>query len=435
MGCFSVVFFFINQQARSGIKRRENGGLLIPQMVPRSAIQQDKMQDQTRCRRISVESARDLGGMATAVEDCYKLFAKNVPRLACLTAALVAFGPISLNRARADDSKTQIVPVQASTIPANGDLNPYGVAFVPAGFPTGGATSAGDILVSNFNAKSNVQGTGTTIVSITPDGARSLFFKGTTTPLGLTTALGVLAKGFVIVGNLPTDQNGAPLQGSLIILDKNGSVVNTLTNSNQLDGPWDLTVFESGDLAQVFVSCVLNGTVTRLDLVVSKSGVTVRDMVEIASGYKFGLNSAALVVGPTGVAYDPQSDILYVASTQDNKIYGVSHAGSATSSSGTGAVVYQDNNHLHGPLGLVTAPNGHLISSQGDAINASKDPAQQSEIVEFTKTGTFVGQFSLDSATGAAFGIAIQRVDKGAVDFAAVNDATNALSIFEFTVN
>jgi hypothetical protein len=96
-------------------------------------------------------------------------------------------------------------------------------------------------------------------------------------------------------------------------------------------------------------------------------------------------------------------------------------------------VVYQDNNHLHGPLGLVIAPNGHLISSQGDAINP--DPAQQSEIVEFTKNGTFVGQFALDSAAGAAFGIAVQSADKGVVDFAAVNDTTNALSIFEFTVN
>ncbi len=176
---------------------------------------------------------------------------------------------------------------------------------------------------------------------------------------------------------------------------------------------------------------MLNGTVTRLDLIVSNSGVTVHDMVTIASGYQFGLNGAALVVGPTGVAYDPVSDILYVASTLDNKIYGVSQAGSRTTSSGTGPVVYHDNNHLHGPLGLVIAPNGHLISSQGDAVNPSPDPAQQSEIVEFTKNGKFVGQFSLDSATGGAFGIAIQRADKGAVDLAAVNDATNALSIFE----
>ena len=53
-----------------------------------------------------------------------------------------------------------------STIPPTGDLNPYGVAFVPLGFPSGGSIAAGDVLVANFNNSSNLQGTGTTIVSI-----------------------------------------------------------------------------------------------------------------------------------------------------------------------------------------------------------------------------------------------------------------------------
>ena len=64
-------------------------------------------------------------------------------------------------------------PVQAvSTVPANGDVNPYGVAFVPNGFP-GNTLKPGDILVSNFNNAANLQGTGTTIVRIQPNGQRS----------------------------------------------------------------------------------------------------------------------------------------------------------------------------------------------------------------------------------------------------------------------
>jgi len=387
------------------------------------------MRDQIRCQRLSGES-RDLGGKVAAVAGVREVIAKNVWRFAWVSTAVTCLGFASLQQARADDTKNRIVPVQASTIPANGDLNPYGVAFVPAGFPGGGLLSPGDILVSNFNASSNKQGTGTTIVDISPDGALSPFFKGKA-PLGLTTALGVLTSGFVVVGNLPTDPHGNPLQGSLLILNKNGGVVTTLTDANLLDGPWDLTDFEAGDLAQVFVSCVLNGTVTRINLTTSTSGVTVNSMVQIASGYKFGLNSAALVVGPTGVAYDSQADVLYVASTSDNKIYSVSHAGSATSSHGKGEVIYEDNKHLHGPLGLVLAPNGHLISSQGDAINPNA--AEQSEIVEFTPTGKFVGQFALDSTAGAAFGIAIQSPASGVVDLAAVNDTLNSLIIFELT--
>ncbi|MGH3215349.1 MAG: hypothetical protein ACRDN1_26520 [Trebonia sp.] len=55
--------------------------------------------------------------------------------------------------------------VIASTVPANGDVNPYGVAVVPR---STGRLYRGDVLVSNFNNKANVQGTGTTIVAVTP---------------------------------------------------------------------------------------------------------------------------------------------------------------------------------------------------------------------------------------------------------------------------
>ena len=73
-----------------------------------------------------------------------------------------------------------------TTVPANGDLNPYGVAFVPKDFPTGGSISPGDVLVSNFNNSGNQQGTTATIVRISPSGSESLFYQGPSTP-GLTT--------------------------------------------------------------------------------------------------------------------------------------------------------------------------------------------------------------------------------------------------------
>jgi hypothetical protein len=43
-------------------------------------------------------------------------------------------------------------------------VNPYGVAFVPQIFLAGGLLKPGDLLVSNFNNKLNLQGTGTTII-------------------------------------------------------------------------------------------------------------------------------------------------------------------------------------------------------------------------------------------------------------------------------
>jgi hypothetical protein len=390
-----------------------------------------KMCDQLGRPESGAVSCRKLGGVATAVASGDQVSMKNLKRLAGAGFIVAAIGLMSAKPVLAGTTAVPLIPVQTSTIASNGDLNPYGVAFVPNGFPTGGTTAAGDVLVSNFNASTNVQGTGTTIVSITPGGAQTTFFQGTA-PLGLTTALNVLKKGFVIVGNVPNN-SGVAEQGSLIVLDESGNQLtgSPLTDSTFLDGPWDSAVIDNGDSAIVFVSCVLNGTVSRLELTFSGGSVAIKSKVTIANDYKFGPNKAAFVVGPTGLAYDAKNDILYVASTKDNKIFAVPDAAKTTSTVSRGTLVYKDQTHLHGPLGLVLASNGDLISSQGDAINA--DPTHPSEIVEFTTTGTFVSEFALDSTEGAAFGIALNPSSTGGVNFAAVNDTLNTLIVFDLS--
>src|SRR6516162_1627551 len=59
--------------------------------------------------------------------------------------------------------------IVTSTVPENGDVNPYGVAIVPTGFPSDGTIAPGDVLVSNFNNSDGLQGTGTTIIKYTPN--------------------------------------------------------------------------------------------------------------------------------------------------------------------------------------------------------------------------------------------------------------------------
>ncbi len=314
-----------------------------------------------------------------------------------------------------------------STVPPNGDGNPYGVAFVPGGFPNGGLLASGDIVVSNFNDSSGVQGTGTTIVSIAPGAQAAVFFQGQT-GLGLTTALGVLRAGFVLVGSVPTINDGATaLQGSLLVIDRFGNLVTTLANAPFLDGPWDLTINDQGNSAQIFVSNVLNGTVTRLDVFLGGGNFHVLGVNQIAHGYSFAPNAAAVVVGPTGLAYNPLIDVLYVASTDDNEIFAIPFAGTTIKDVKQGVLIYEDNTHLHGPLGLALAPNGHLIAANGDAVFAG---GTQNALVEFTQTGQFVAQYQVDpGAPGAAFGLAFSS-DPFNLRFAAVDDNQNALDIW-----
>jgi DNA-binding beta-propeller fold protein YncE len=134
-----------------------------------------------------------------------------------------------------------------------------------------------------------------------------------------------------------------------------------------------------------------------------------------------------VAVGPTGLAFDPYGDVLYVASTADNKIFGIRDAANRAGSAGTGFVVFEDQTNLHGPLGLVLAPNGNLITANGDGVNAG---GTQNLFVEFTKEGTLVSTYQLDGgALGAAFGIATSSSQE-AVHFAAVDDDLNTVTVW-----
>jgi len=320
-------------------------------------------------------------------------------------------------------------PVQSvSTVPANGDVNPYGVAFVPPQFPKGGAANSGDILVSNFNAASNLQGTGTTIVDIpAAGGTPSLFFQSST-PAGLTTALNILRKGFVLVGNFPSPDGTChnSTAGSIIVINKSGKQVGTIADSS-INGPWDSALFDDGNSANFFVANGLNGTVVRLDLKVSSSGVSVERETQIASGYLHQCDPVTFVDAPTGLVYDAQRDVLYVASSADNAVFAVSNAGSTEKDHGTGRLIYADAAHLHGPLGMIMAPNGHLVVANNDSINP--DPNQPSEIVEFTIGGKFVKEISVDPAFGGSFGLAVMT-HRDTASFAAVDDNVPVLLIW-----
>jgi len=327
----------------------------------------------------------------------------------------------------------------ASTVPADGDVNPYGVFIVPRSV---GHLERGNILVSNFNDSANLQGTGTTIVQVTPKGAVTLFADITATSLGsscpggvgLTTALVVLRRGWVIVGSLPTtDGTSATMSaGCLIVLDSDGHVVATFSG-NGINGPWDMTVADRGERAALFVTNVLNGdvsqgmphvvnqgTVLRLDLDVPETGSGVPQLkatTTIGSGFAETADPGALVIGPTGVGLG-EDGVLYVADSVNNRITAIPNASSRQTSASTGNEVTR-NGALSDPLGLTIAPNGDIITANGNDGN----------LVETTPRGVQVAVKTVETATGAGslFGLAIAR---GRPTIYFVDDGDNTLKSF-----
>ena len=277
-----------------------------------------------------------------------------------------------------------VTPI-STTMPANNDVNPYGIVVVPE---SKGKLVEGQILISNFNNSDNHQGTGTTIVEIAPNGTLSLFAQidpaTVSCPggIGLTTALVALRSGFVIVGSLPTtDGTSATAKaGCLIVLDSNGNVVETFSGHN-INGPWDMTALDGGPLAVLFVTNVLNGTV-EADGKVVKEGTVVRlllgingdkkpellESMVIATSFPERTDPGALVIGPTGVVFDEGTGTLYVADSLDNRIAAISDALFRQRPSHAGETVSQGK-ALNDPLGLAATPGGHLLAANGNDGN------------------------------------------------------------------
>jgi hypothetical protein len=358
-------------------------------------------------------------------------------------AALLGFGVVIGVGAAASSfiGSLHTIKDHASTVPANGDVNPYGVAVVPV---SSGLLEQNHVLVSNFNNSGNLQGTGTTIVQVSPgDNTVKLFAQISAKNLpgpcpggvGLTTALVVLRSGFVIVGSLPTTNGMAATAqaGCLIILNSAGKVVETIAGPD-INGPWDMTALDFGDSALLFVTNVLDKTVaaggtTVSDGTVLRIGLSIPDgphgdgkpyetsHTVIASGFSQRSDSAALVIGPTGVGLG-RDGTLYVADTLGNRIAAVSNAVTRTTSAGFGTTI-SGGGALNGPLGLVIAPNGNIVTMNSNDGN----------MVETTPSGTQVAVKSVDvtnTGAGTLFGLAIRP---GVPGIYFVNDGNNTLDL------
>jgi hypothetical protein len=335
----------------------------------------------------------------------------------------------------------------ASTVPGNGDLNPYAVVVAPV---SAGRIQKGDVLVDNFNKITNLQGTGTTIVDYNPATKRMTVFAHLPQNVlqcpggvGLSTAMVMLKTGWVIVGSTPSTDGTTRTKGTggLLVLDSNGQLVETWSNPN-INGPWgNMAWIDDGNRVTLFISMagfhvpgpgvldpktgdpvtVNEATVIRLELSVpSGSPPTIINQTVIASGFGERANRDAFLIGPTGLALSPDGT-LFVSDAVGNQIVAIPDAAKRTSSAGTGRTVSKGG-LMRRPLALAMAPNGHLL-----VINALN--GQVVEIDPSNGNQLYAQWIDADQAqnppgNGDLFGIAITPDAKG---FYYVEDDVNTL--------
>lgn len=328
-----------------------------------------------------------------------------------------------------------------STVPNNGDVNPYAITVAPI---SAGKVQKDDVLVDNFNDDKNLQGLGTTIVDYNPASRQTTLFATIPRDLaqcpggvGLTTAMTMLRSGWVIVGSLPSKDGTTATkgQGCLIVLDARGNVAGTITGPN-ISGPWgNMAVVDNANTATLFVSntgfgvgaatadspVVNKATVVRLTLAIPEGRPPmVTNETVIANGFGEQADKGVFIIGPTGLALGTNG-VLYVSDAIGNRIAAIPEALIRTTSAGTGQDVTKDG-FLQRPLALCMVPNGHLLVT--NALNGQVvevDPATGKQLaaqwIDVDKAQTPPGN-------GDLFGIAMTPVGNG---FYYVEDDVNTL--------
>jgi len=371
----------------------------------------------------------------------------SVLALGFVTAILAALPMLAMAADHSFISRFHNISTIASTVPANGDINPYGIAVIPHSV---GRLTRGHVLISNFNAASNFQGTGTTIVDIAPNGEHHVFAQISNSDLngpcpggvGLTTALVVLQRGWVIVGSLPTsDGTSATAQaGCLIVLNSAGKVAETFAGHG-VNGPWDAAVRDRGNEATLFVTNVLNGTVAangnvehhgtvlriKLGVPDAENGPVgekpwIMSRTIVGSGFAERTDPAALVIGPTGLGIGNDESV-FVADSLNNRITVLPNAFDRMNSAGTGDTLFKGG-ALNDPLGLTVGPDQHILVVNGN----------DGKLIEINRSGEQVAVTQLDNTVipgsdngaGTLFGLVVAPYNQG-VYF--VDDGTNTLNL------
>ena len=316
----------------------------------------------------------------------------------------------------------------SSVDPANGDTNPYAIAFAPTTFTGDGVQShvqPGDLVVGNFGAT----GQGTTFQAIR-NGTPVRVYSETNAPTaggGTVSTAGPVALAFAPNGNLwianlgPTS-NG--VSGNVQIVKPSGTVAKTFTDPKVIGGWGQAFNGGYGGKAAFFTVNITNGTVARINILppAVPGGPPSFTIDQITPN--LGFTAGNPPVGPQGLVHTAD-DTLYVADGSTNTIFAIPN--STTTSQTAGHPIYS-NGALKQPAGIALNPiNGDLIVA--NQLN--------NNLVEITTNGTLVATTTVDpavvnpvtGANAALFGLAAVTDPNGNLNVYFTNDNTNTVNL------
>lgn len=322
----------------------------------------------------------------------------------------------------------------ASTVPSNGDTNPYDMAVVPF---SKGKLVAGDVLVVNFNNAEGVAGAGTTVVEIDPStGTTSTFYQGTKTVVG---PIGIAinpTNDIVWLGDYgPVNAAGVydGASANVAVITPTGHLAATYDNQatgfSAFEGVWGMAESEHDGHVSFYWTNAGDGTtgsgggvVWRIDPLAGVAGQPLQSSYQFVGGGFGYVNSsgttAATAGGPQGMAYDARNGTLYVTDDATNEIIAIADAAG------------------NGPFTThVVASGGMLDSPQNIAINPTNgdllvvNGAGNNDLLEYTPAGKLVAWRDLlpDQQAGALFGLSATITSAHQLVIYFDDDDTNSL--------
>jgi hypothetical protein len=292
---------------------------------------------------------------------------------------------------------TKQVVIGSAVDPVNGGQNPYGLAIAPS---SAGDFTKGDLVICNFNAKSNVQGTGESIVALHPMPGSKPMHVSSIKPLKGCDALSVDSSDIVWAASMVANDN--PLIGPT------GNLVQDISGK-PFSQPWGqiYAAPKSGSPA-FYETNAGDGSVVRINF----GSPFTYDV--IATGFPVNHGKPGTALAPSGLAYDPSIDTLYFADGMNDTLVAFKDVSSIAAggikatdngmkfsgpSAGDARVVFSGK-PLNGPISTALLPNGNIV------LGNTLDPNGKNLMIEISASGKLLDVRNVDKgAAGSIFGM------------------------------